>query len=292
MKKLILLIGVLFIGILSYGQNLISAGAKVEKLAGDFGFLEGPISDAHGDIYFSDIPERTIFKWTNGRGVSVFKSDVPGCNGMFFDGDSNLVVCGNGEGQNVWKTDIENGSIDILVSDLNGIKFNGPNDLWINKKGGIYFTDPRYGERDESLPKLNTQSVYYIHPENGKILEVISDYKRPNGIIGTPNQKTLYVADIIGGQVYAYKFKKDGTLKNKTLFASEVCDGMTMDEQGNVYLTNSNVKVYSPKGEKLLEIDVPERPANVCFGGPDRKTLYITARTGFYAIKMNVAGAY
>lgn len=264
----------------------------VKKLAGGMTFTEGPIADAKGDVYFSDIPPNKIMKWSEEEGLSVFKSDIPGCNGLYFDMDSNMIVAGNNNSQSVWKLNMKTDEISILADQRNGVKYNGPNDLWINKNGGIYFTDPLYGKRDPHVPKLDSESVYYISPDGKKVIEVINDFVRPNGIIATPDEKVLYAADINDGKIYTYKMKSNGTLKDKALFVSEPCDGMTLDVEGNLYITNSNVKIFNANGEKLTEIDIPERPTNVCFGGKDRKTLYITARTGFYSINLNIAGAY
>lgn len=273
-------------------QNLVKQGESVKKLAGDFKFTEGPIADAKGDVYFADIPPRIIYKWNTTEGLSVFMSDVLGCNGLFFDGDSNLVVCGNSQGQNVWLAELPSKNIQMLATEINGVKYNGPNDVWVDKKGGIYFTDPLYGKRDDAIAKLSTEGVYYIKPGTKEVIQVISDFVKPNGIIGSVNGKLLYVADIGAKKVYTYKMQKDGTLTNKKLFASEACDGMTMDIRGNLYFTNGTIMVYNKKGKKVEEIEFPESPSNVCFGGKDRKTLYVTARTGFYSLEMNVEGVY
>ncbi len=169
---------------------------------------------------------------------------------------------------------------------------NGPNDLWITPQGGIYFTDPYYHRNyweEGHAEEQDVRGVYYLSPE-GRLIRVIDDYKQPNGIVGTPDGKTLYVADINDRKIWRYDIQPDGTLANKHLFAPNGSDGMTIDNQGNVYLTMGKIWVYSPQGELIEEIEVPENPSNVCFGGKRRDVLFITARTSVYSLKMRVRG--
>jgi len=162
--------------------------------------------------------------------------------------------------------------------------------------GGIYFTDPQYGNNFHVVQ--DGEHVYYILPDRSKVLRVIETgegrgFVKPNGIVGTPDGKLLYVADINGTMVYRYNIQEDGTLTGKHPFAPVAVDGMTIDEKGNVYLTDmrqSDIVIYSPAGEVIQRIKPPEHPANVCFGGPEFKTLFITARTSLYSIEMNVKG--
>jgi len=176
-----------------------------------------------------------------------------------------------------------------LAEQYNSKKFNGPNDLWIDPRGGIYFTDPRYGNRDDM--EQDGEHVYYLSPDLKQLTRVIDDMIRPNGVLGTPDGKTLYVADHGDSKTFAYKINPYGSLSDKQLFTSMGSDGLTMDELGNLYLTAEAVRIYSPEGEYIEEILTDERPANVCFGGKDGKTLYITARTSLYAVKMKVGPA-
>ena len=174
-----------------------------------------------------------------------------------------------------------------------GKLLNAPNDVWVRTDGGLYFTDPFY-KRDywKRGPKeQDKQAVYYLSPE-GKLSRVDGDYRQPNGIIGTPDGKTLYVADIGANKTYRYDIESDGALNNRKEFCAQGSDGMTIDEAGNIYLTGRGVAVYDKSGRKVAQIDVPEGwTANVCFGGKDMKTLFITASKGLYAVKMNVKGA-
>jgi len=181
--------------------------------------------------------------------------------------------------------------VTVLADKYQNKRFNSLNDLWIDPKGGIYFTDPRYGNRDGM--EQDGEHVYYLSPDRKRLIRVIDDMVRPNGVIGTPNGKLLYVADHGGKKTFAYKINinNDGTLSNKKLFAPEGSDGMTIDNEGNIYLTTRVVAVYNKNGEKIENIKVPEGPANVCFGGPDNRTLFITARTSLYSVRMRVKAA-
>jgi len=265
---------------------LTAEGAAIQKLAGDFGFTEGPAADRAGNIFFTDIPNNRILKWSLDGKLSVFRENTGGANGLFFARNGCLLAC-EGGGRRLVSID-PNGTLTVLADSYNGKPFNSLNDLWIHPSGRIYFTDPRYGSRDGM--EQDGEHVYSLSPDHQTVTRVISDMVRPNGLIGTPDGKTLYVADHGGGKTFSYTINDDGTLSNKTLFAPEGSDGMTIDEQGNVYLTTRSVRIYSPAGTRLESIEVPEMPANVCFGGKDRKTLFITARTSLYSIVMKVRG--
>ena len=267
-------------------QSVVAPGAQVIKLAGGFSFTEGPASDAAGNIFFTDIPNNRIHKWSLDGKLSVFRENSGGSNGLFFDKNGNLLAC-EGGGRRLVSINPQ-GKVEVLVEEYRGKKFNSLNDLWIDPKGGIYFTDPRYGRRDDM--QQGGEHVYYLTPNRKEVKRVIDDMVRPNGIIGTPDGKVLYVTDPGGSKTFRYTINEDGTLSNKKLFASQGSDGMTIDNQGNVYLTRGAVTVYNKNGEKVEVIKVPEGPANVCFGGQDKKTLFITARTSFYSVRMRVSG--
>jgi len=267
--------------------SVVASGAKVEKLAGGFKFTEGPAADPNGDIYFSDIPNNRIHKWdVEAKKLSTFREESGGSNGLYFDKKGWLLACEGGGRRLV--TVCPKCKMTVLADKYEGKKFNSLNDLWITPKGGIYFTDPRYGNKDGM--EQGGEHVYYMTPDRKKVIRVIDDMVRPNGVIGTPNGKTLYVADHGGKKTFSYRINKDGTLSDKKLFVEEGSDGMTIDKKGNVYLTSGGVLVYNKEGEQIAKIEVPEGPANVCFGGKDKKTLFITARTSLYAVKMRVKG--
>jgi len=268
-------------------KSLVAPGAQVKKLAGDFKFTEGPAGDAQGNVYFSDIPNNRILKWSLDGKLSTFLENSGGANGLYFDKDGNLIACQGGERRLVSIS--PKGEITVLADKYEGKKFNSLNDLWIDPKGGIYFTDPRYGGKEGM--EQDGEHVYYLTPDRKKVIRVISDMVRPNGVIGTPNGRRLFVADHGEGQTYTYATNEDGTLSKKKLFAPAGSDGMTIDRRGNIYLTGKTVTIYNRKGAKIQEIAVPEGPSNVTFAGKDNKTLFITARTSLYGIDMAVKGA-
>ena len=266
--------------------SVVAPGAKVEKLTGGFRFTEGPAADAKGNVFFSDIPNNRIHKWSLDGKLSTFRENSGGSNGLFFCKQGKLLAC-EGGGRRLVSIDPQ-GNVKVLADKYDGKKFNSLNDLWIDPKGGIYFTDPRYGNR--ASMEQDGEHVYYLTPDSKKIIRVVNDMVRPNGIIGTPDGRKLYITDHGGKKTFSYIIKKDGTLSNKKLFAPEGSDGMTIDNRGNVYLTTRVVAVYNKKGERIEEIKIPEGPANVTFGGKDKKTLFITARTSLYAVRMRVKG--
>ncbi|HSW02760.1 MAG TPA: SMP-30/gluconolactonase/LRE family protein [Sedimentisphaerales bacterium] len=268
--------------------GIVAPGAEAKKLAGDFRFTEGPAADAQGNVYFTDIPANRILKWSVADGkLSTFLDNSGGANGLYFDKDGNLLACQGGDRRLVSIS--PKGEVTVLADKYEGKRFNSPNDLWIDPNSGVYFTDPRYGNRDGM--EIGGEHVYYLTPDRKKVVRVIDDMVRPNGVIGTPNGRRLYVADHGANKTYSYRISGDGTLSDKQLFAEQGSDGLTIDARGNVYLTGKGVTVYSRQGEKVAEIPVPEGPANLTFGGPDNQILFITARTSLYSIPTEVRGA-
>ena len=266
--------------------GIVASGATVQKLAGGFKFTEGPAADAMGNIFFTDIPNNRIHKWSLDGKLSTFMENSGGANGLFFDREGNLLVCAGGRGQLV-SIDPQ-GRVTMLADKYEGKRLNSPNDLWRHPEGGIYFTDPRYGQRD-NLPQ-DGEHVYFLSADHKRLIRVIDDMVRPNGVIGTADGRLLYVADHGANKTYVYIINPDGTLSDKRLFAPEGSDGMTLDEQGNVYLTGKAVSVFDASGKKIETIEVPEKPSNVSFGGRDMKTLFITARTSLYSLQMRIRG--
>jgi gluconolactonase len=293
MTKLLLL-GVFFLSVL-YGQSqnnqLFEKNAKVTKVGGGYAFTEGPSVAPDGRVFFTDQPNDKIYVWNEkSNSISTFLQSCERSNGTYFNKKGELVTCADLHNRLVAFD--SKGKMRILAENFDGQHLNGPNDLWIAPNGGIYFTDPYY-HREYWEPGhkeiQDKRGVYYLNSE-GKVLRVIDDYKQPNGLIGTPDGKTLYVSDINDGKIWKYNIQSDGTLSNKTFFAPEGSDGMTIDNRGNVYLTNKVVSVFNPEGKNIARIEVPEQPSNVCFGGKKRDILFITARTSVYILKMNVKG--
>ena len=271
---------------------VLAAGAKVEKLAGEFKFTEGPAADANGNVYFTDQPNDRIMKWSVDGKLSEHMKPCGRSNGLYFDGKGNLLACADEKNQ-LWSIGPDKRAT-VLVKDYEGKLLNGPNDLWVRPDGGVYFTDPfykrPYWKRGPS--EQDAQAVYFLSADRKRLVRVAGDLMQPNGIVGTPDGKRLYVADIRAGKTYAYDIQADGALANRKLFCPMGSDGMTIDDAGNVYLTGRGVTVFDKAGGKVEHIEVPERwTANVCFGGKDGRTLFITASTGLYAVRMKTKAA-
>ncbi|MCF6311929.1 MAG: SMP-30/gluconolactonase/LRE family protein [Verrucomicrobiales bacterium] len=181
------------------------------------------------------------------------------------------------------------GDVVVLAESFEGKKLNSPNDLVQDAVGGIFFTDPRYGKRDDM--EMDIEGVYY-YSRRHKLTRVIDDLKRPNGVLLSLDHKTLYVADTELKKIFAYEVTGEGTLGKRTEFANIGSDGLTLDERGNLYATwQGKIWILSPEGKDLAQIECPEGPANCFLGGPKGNTLYITARTGLYSIDLNVKAA-
>jgi gluconolactonase len=270
---------------------ILAPGAKLEKLAGDFAFTEGPASDRAGNVFFTDQPNDRILQWSIQGKLSTFMQPCGRSNGLCFDRQNNLWACADEHNQ-LWCID-PTGDAKVVVKNYRGKLLNGPNDVWIRPDGGIYFTDPfykrPYWKRGPS--EQDREAVYYLSPDRRRLDRVVDDMKQPNGIIGAADGQKLYVADIGAGQTFSYDIQRDGTLKHKTLFCKLGSDGMTIDDRGNVYLTGHGVTVFDRSGKQIEHIAVAEPwTANVCFGGADHRTLFITASKGLYAIRMQVSG--
>jgi gluconolactonase len=272
-------------------HNIIAKGAVLKKLSDQYSFTEGPAADKKGNIFFTDQPNNRIMKWSINGELSVYMENAGRANGLYFDHEGNLLACAD-EKNEIWKIDPHK-NVTVLVNDFEGKRLNGPNDLWVDPKGGVYFTDPFY-KRDywtHASKEIEKECVYYLSPDKTKITNVANDLIKPNGIIGSSDGKILYVADIEANKTYSYKINKHGSLVNKTLFTESGSDGITIDEAGNIYLTGKGVSIFNPKGEKIAHIDVKEPwTANVCFGGKKFKTLFITAGKSVYTLEMNVKG--
>jgi gluconolactonase len=296
MKKFFTLICFSTLLLAASGQKLnkiVTSGNQVKKLSGGFSFTEGPAADQQGNVFFTDQPNNKIYEWTIDGKLLLFNEDGGRANGLFFDRNGNLISCSDLKNE-IWSFD-RLGYPTVLISGFQGKRLNGPNDLWIHPNGGIYFTDPLYPRSywtdREGKMLQDGQHVYYLSPDHQSLIRVTTDLEQPNGIIGTPDGKILYVADIKAGKTYQYKILSDGTLSDKKLFAPMGSDGMTIDNKGNIYLTGRGVTVFDSKGTKLGNIAVDAKwTANVCFGGKDRKTLFITASESLFSIQMKVKG--
>jgi gluconolactonase len=294
MKTLALLMVAAVCSVTAAEKSLIADGEKVEVLSEGYDFTEGPAVAKNGDIYFTDQPNDRIVKWSTDGKFTDWLKPAGRSNGTYFDKHGNLIACAD-EKNELWSISPDK-KVTVLLSDVDGKLLNGPNDLWIRPDGNLYFTDPLYPrpywKRDKATQQPG-QYVYYFEMKSRKATAVVTDFKQPNGIIGTPNGKTLYVADIGASKTYAYDTTAAGPLENKRLFCELGSDGMTIDAEGNVYLTGKGVTIYDKNGKKLENIPIPEPwTANVTFGGKDRHLLFITASKKVYGVKMRVKGAY
>jgi gluconolactonase len=282
-------------------ERIIPNDAKLDKLWSEGSFTEGPAHGSDGCIYFTDIGNR-IMKFDPGTSKTVeFRNPSGRANGLEFDHRGRLLACegaNTGGNRRVTRTE-KDGTITVLADKWMGKRFNSPNDLTIDLKGRIYFTDPRY-VGDEKR-EIDTESVYRIDPD-GKVTQIISNVAKPNGIIIAPDMKTLYLADHApkGTRLLiSYPLREDGTVgEAKILHNFEPdrgIDGMCIDIKGNVYATagqgkTGGVHIFSPDGKKLGFVATPETPTNCVFGGADRKMLYITAGRSLYRVQSTIEG--
>jgi gluconolactonase len=300
MKSLSVLFSVLFalshiVHAADADPGLLADGAKVEVLSEGYLFTEGPAVDRDGNVFFTDQPNDRIVKYNAADGsFADWLKPAGRSNGTKFDQAGNLLACAD-EKNELWSISPDK-KVTVLLSEFGGKLLNGPNDLWIRPDGNLYFTDPlykrEYWKRDKATQQPG-EYVYFFDVKSKKAAPVATDLKQPNGIIGTPDGKTLYVADIAARKTYSYSVKPDGALENKALFCEMGSDGMTIDAEGNVYLTGRGVTVFDKTGKKLTNIAIPEPwTGNVTFAGKDRHLLLITASKKVFGVKMRVKGAY
>ena len=291
--------------------GLVAKGAQPVLLGSGFSFTEGPATDHWGNVYFTDQPNDKIHRWDWKTGaITEFLSPTGRSNGMGFNKQRNLIAAADMHGE-IWSID-SNGNVDVLVDNYEGKLLNGPNDVWIDPKGGIYFTDPLfvrdYWDADDPRRAPGGDQgggyVYYLSPDGQTLTrvsgsDVIGEFPPgfpvwPNGIVGTPDGKHLYVGYFLPERIYRYNIGSDGSLSNRVLFASRGTDGMAMDQRGNIYTTSRipGVVVFDPQGETIDTIFTGgnEGTSNVTFAGPNRKTLFITAGTSVYGVAMHVRG--
>jgi gluconolactonase len=306
-KQMLTVLGLLFVMIGSStfaadeSTSLIEPGAKVQKLAGGMKFTEGPAwIPAKKTLVFSDIPNSKLMQWREADGLSVFR-DSEQSNGNILDLQGRLISCQHA-GRNVVRTEAD-GNITVLADKFDGKRFNSPNDVAVRSDGTLWFTDPPWGLTAQG--EIDGNWVFKLDPATGKVEPVVKDLAMPNGIIFSPDESRLYVADTGGhprlsppelrrlpAGIHCYEVTKDGKIGEQLFKIDQGSDGMRADVNGNLYTTNGGkVHIYSADGEKLGQIDVPEGPANVCFGGDDLKTLFITATTSLYSIRLKNPGA-
>ncbi|MGY4385823.1 gluconolactonase [Pedobacter sp. UYP24] len=289
------LCGILITTTQLYAQNEIAVKSdlfdqdQLKLVSSDFSFTEGCSADKAGNVFFTDQPNDKLWKYGTDGKLSIALDKTGRANGTFFDKKGNLILCADEKGE-LWSLD-KSGKAKVIAKDFEGKQLNGPNDVWIGPAGNLFFTDPYY-HRDywiRTKPDLAKQSVYMVPKGSAKVILAADSLNQPNGICGSPDGKLLYVADAGAGKIYRYNIGKNGTLSGKMLFINRGSDGMTLDEKGNIYLTGNGITIYSKDGEEIGQIKIPGT-SNVCFGGSDKKTLFVTAKKSIYTIPMKVKG--
>lgn len=281
-------------------ESVLPEKVEVIKVADGFKFTEGPALAPDGRIAFSDIPNERIHLFDPATGQTTLHREQTGkANGLMFTPAGALLAC-EGGARRVTRQELGADSVTALAETLDGKPYNAPNDLDIDGKGGIYFTDPGYGRKPEEMP-LGVEGVYYATPNKDRtkpanVVRVIDNLVRPNGVLVSNDKTTLYVVDNGSNSLWAYAIQPDGKVANGRKLATfdptetKGGDGLTSDAFGNLYIAANGIHIFDKEGQPLGVIDVPERPANCTFGPTGSHTLYITARTSLYAVKLNVDG--
>ncbi|WP_390452643.1 SMP-30/gluconolactonase/LRE family protein [Chryseobacterium sp. Alg-005] len=263
---------------------------KPKQISGQFSFTEGPSSDQEGNVYFTDQPNDKIYVWEwKTNKITEFLDKTGRANGTHFDKDGNLITCSDDQGE-IWQISKDK-KIQVLLKDFEGKRLNGPNDVWNDSFGGLYFTDPLYEREywDNFKQEIPHKSLYYRSKE-GKVSK-IDTFTQPNGIVGSEQFKKLYVSDIDAKKTYVYDILDEGRLSGKRLFCEMGSDGMTLDMHGNLYLTGDGVHVFNRGGKKIYHIPIPEEwTSNVTFGGEHHDILFITASKSVYILPTKVKG--
>ncbi|SMG52169.1 gluconolactonase [Marivirga sericea] len=277
---------------LVYGCNQqhklpISENEEIVKVAKGFAFTEGPTADHLGNIYFTDQPNNLIYKYGVDGELLIFTDSAGRANGLYIDQNQKLWACADGENQ-LWKFSLD-GQREVVLNPSGEVKFNGPNDVWVHQNGNLYFTDPIYQRPywENKHDTVGHQSIYLL--KDGKPILLDSTLVQANGVVGHSEKKLLFVADIGADKTYRYAIDEEGMLQDKTLFVAQGSDGMTIDSNGNLYLTGKGVDVFDENGNFLQHLDIPENwTANVSFGGSNFDQLYITASKSLYRVKTKV----
>jgi len=263
---------------------------KIEKVAAGFTFTEGPVWSREGFLLFSDVPNDNVWKLVPGEKPALFRGQSNRTNGNTFDAKGNLYSC-EGGARRVTRID-KKGNLEVIADKFEGKTFNAPNDIVVRKDGHVYFTDPAFGNQAEGR-QLDFYGVYHIPPK-GPIELVAKPEGRPNGIAISPDGKLLYVANSDERNIRAYDLDNRGRASNERVLISGIDgppDGIRVDEKGNLWVTCNGIAVYNSAGKKLHFIQMGETPANCAFGDPDLMTLYVTARTSVYRIRLDVKGS-
>ncbi|WP_233215318.1 SMP-30/gluconolactonase/LRE family protein [Rhodopirellula bahusiensis] len=273
--------------------SVVQSGAKLQLVGDSYKFTEGPTADGDGNVYFTDQPNDRIVRYDAKSGkLSDWMSPCGRSNGLYFVAPDRLIACADANNE-MWSIDLKDQSHEVLIDSVDGRRFGGPNDCWVDADGTIYFTDPLYKRPywKHTIPADNPRGVYRL-TKDGKLTQLVDDLVQPNGIIGDASNRQLWIADIGDKKTYRYDIAEDGSLTNRELFCEMGSDGMTLDQERNLYLTGSvGVTVFDAAGNKLETIAVPKGwTANVTFGGEGHRQLFITAQDSAYTLDMRVGG--
>jgi gluconolactonase len=269
--------------------GLVAPDIRPEVLGNGFGFTEGPAADRRGNVYFSDGRNNSIYYWEPGKPVALFVNDSTDANGMMFNSRGELFVC-EGAAYRIAAFDVATKTKRILCSEIDGRHFNEPNDLAIDFHDGFYFSDPNYQHHGQ--PTVMKQDVYYCAAD-GRVSRVSTICHKPNGVLLSADDKTLYVADARGQVIYRYDVLGPGRLANERLWIDHLGanpDGLTLDEQDNLYVCcgQAGLRIYDRDARPIGQIAV--HAANCCFGGPDFRTLCVASVDKFLGIRTKVTG--
>jgi len=271
-------------------NSMLNVGEEPKLISKEFSFTEGPAADKAGNVYFTDQPNDKIYFWNaKTNQIELFLDKTGRANGTYFDENDNLITCSDDQGE-IWKI-AKNKSVEVISKGFQGKRLNGPNDLWLDQFGGMYFTDPLYerGYWKNFKQEIPEKNLYYRN-KNGQISK-LETFVQPNGIVGSITLKKLYVSDIDAKKTYVFDILGEAKLSEKKLFCEMGSDGMTLDKQGNLYLTGDGVTVFNKKGEKIHHIKIAEDwTSNVTFGGQKNNILFITASKSVYTLPTKTTG--
>jgi gluconolactonase len=265
-------------------ENPMESSSELTVLAEGFQFTEGPVLDASGNLYFSDIPAARIYRRSTDGTLEVFRENSGGANGLAIGSSGRLLAC-EGGARRVTAINPD-GTAEVLADSFDGKKLNSPNDLWVDPEGGIYFTDPRYGSAEGI--EQDGYHVFYIPADGGSLRRVLDNLDKPNGIIGTPDGRTLYVADHGAEKIFRYDILSPGRLGPAKIFAEQPCDGMALDPEGRLYATIGGVTIYSIVGEKLAHISEPDHTSNIAIDPRASDLFYVTTPNRVYTLRIKL----
>jgi gluconolactonase len=264
---------------------------KIELLAKNYAFTEGPAWSKDGYLVFSDTPNDRLMKWVPGNEVEVFRTDAHGPAGNAFDNEGRLYTCET-RARRVTRTD-RKGKVEVVAEQFEGKRLNAPNDIVVSRNGHVYFTDPAFGDQGDRR-ELDFHGIYHI-PAKGGLTLAAKSAGRPNGIAISPNGRVLYVVNSDERNVRAYDIGRDGELSGERALISGIAGvpgGMTVDEKGNLYVTARGVAIFTAEGKPVHVIEMQDRLSNCGFGDADYRTLFVTGAGSVYRLRLDVKGAY